>query len=141
MSEENQVFRADRGPESSKLDPATATTRAAAPAVRAAPAASFNDDPIPDTPSAVAPAPAPAPAPAASTAIAPASVPAANPAAVPATPAPDLKFEVDASQLWHAPEALAQRIANLQSTSAATSHLLDEQEAETRRIEQQLKSL
>ncbi len=137
MSEENQVFRADRGPEPSKLDPAAATSRAAAPAVRAA--ASFNDDRITVTPSAVAPAPAPVQA--APTAIAPASVSAANPAANPASPAPELKFEVDASQLWHAPEALARRIANLQSTSAATSHLLDEQEAETRRIEQQLKSL
>ncbi len=141
MSEENQVFRADRGPEPSKLDPAAATSRAAAPAVRAA--ASFNDDRITVTPSAVAPAPAPVQA--APTVIAPASVSAANPAATPAanpaSPAPELKFEVDASQLWHAPEALARRIANLQSTSAATSHLLDEQEAETRRIEQQLKSL
>ncbi len=137
MSEENQVFRADRGPEPSKLDPAAATSRAAAPAVRAA--ASFSDDRITVTPSAVAPAPAPVQA--APTAIAPASVSAANPAANPASPAPELKFEVDASQLWHAPEALARRIANLQSTSAATSHLLDEQEAETRRIEQQLKSL
>ncbi len=141
MSEENQVFRADRGPEPSKLDPAAATSRAAAPAVRAA--ASFSDDRITVTPSAVAPAPAPVQA--APTAIAPASVSAANPAATPAanpaSPAPELKFEVDASQLWHAPEALARRIANLQSTSAATSHLLDEQEAETRRIEQQLKSL
>ncbi len=141
MSEENQVFRADRGPEPSKLDPAAATSRAAAPAVRAA--ASFNDDRITVTPSAVAPAPAPVQA--APTVIAPASVSAANPAATPAANpaslAPELKFEVDASQLWHAPEALARRIANLQSTSAATSHLLDEQEAETRRIEQQLKSL
>ncbi len=134
MSEENQVFRGDRGPELSKVETVAATARAAAPAVKtvmAASAASFNDEPLPDA-SAAAEA-SPPQASAAESAI--------EPAAAPASPAPELKFEVDASQLWHAPEALARRIANLQSTSAATSHLLDEQEAETRRIEQQLKSL
>ncbi len=142
MAEENQVFRGDRGPEVSKLDTEAATHRAA-PAVKAATAASFNDDPGPETSSAAEPATAPAtaPAPASASTTESTTASATASAAAPESPAPELKFEVDASQLWRAPEALAQRIANLQSSSAATSHLLDEQEAETQRIAQQLKSL
>lgn len=132
MSEESQVFRGDRQPEISKVDTSATAARTAAPAAKVASSASFNDDVVPDASAAHAPA---------SAAQDPAPASAAPPAIEPATPAPELKFEVDASQLWHAPETLAQRIANLQSTSAATAHLLDEQEAETRRIEQQLKSL
>ena len=137
MSEENQVFRSDRDPQVSKLDTVVPGNRAAAPAAhaaeaeQAAKAAHFHDEPVPDAPVPTEPAPGTSPA----------VEPATEAAAVPDTPAPELKFEVDHSQLWHAPETLAQRIAKLQSTSAATAHLLDEQEAETRRIEQQLKSL
>ncbi len=139
MSEESQVFRGDRGPEVSKLETDAATTRASAPAVTPATAARFHDAPGRDTPSAAEPAQVPAPEPSPASASTTASSTASSIA--PERPAPELKFELDASQLWHAPEALASRIANLQSTAAATSHLLDEQEAETRRIAQQLKSL
>lgn len=120
MSEESQVFRGDRGPELSKTDNDAAKKKAAvpkaeahaAPAPSAQSAADFNDEPQP-----------------------------AAPAAAPAAPEAELTFEVDASQLWQAPEALRQRMAQLRSTAVETSHVLDEQEAETRRIEKQLKSL
>lgn len=126
MSEESQVFRGDRAPERSQaIDDAAKHKSAApqAPAPGAASAASFNDDPPPAEPAVEEAPPAVA---------APAPV---------AAPEPELTFEVDRSQLWHAPEALRLRMAQLRSTAVETSHVLDEQEAEARRIEKQLKSL
>ena len=126
MSEESQVFRGDRAPERSKVE-INATGQKAVPlpepkaAEPAMVAESFNAEPVPEAPAAPAEA---APAPAA-----------------PVAPEPELKLEVDPSQLWHASEALRQRIAQLHSTSVATAHVLDEQEAEARRIAKQLKSL
>ncbi len=129
MSEESQVFRGDRAPERSKVE-IDANKPKAVPAPEpkttepAMVAESFNAEPVPEVPAAPAEA-------------APATVSAVAPAA----PEPELKLEVDQSQLWHASEALRQRIAQLHSTSVATAHVLDEQEAEARRIAKQLKSL
>lgn len=132
MSEKSEVFRGDRAPEMSKVESdagkATAATRPAAPPAAAPPATtepamvaqSFNPEPVAEAP------------PATPTVVA---------APQPAAPEPELKLEVDPSQLWHSSEALRQRIAQLHSTSVATAHVLDEQEAEARRIAKQLKSL
>ncbi len=131
MSEESQVFRGDRAPEVSKVESGGGKHREAAqsappatpaPAAPAVVAESFNPEPVADAPAAPAPATA------------------AN-APTPAAPEPALKLEVDPSQLWHSSEALRQRIAQLHSTSVATAQVLDEQEAEARRIAKQLKSL
>ena len=123
MSEESQVFRGDRAPERSKVEN-NATSQKAVPlsepkaAEPAMVAESFNAEPVTEAPAAPAEA-----------------------APAPVAPEPELKLEVDPSQLWHASEALRQRIAQLHSTSVATAHVLDEQEAEARRIAKQLKSL
>lgn len=124
MSEESQVFRGDRAPELSKVEPNAGKIKeearpAVSPAaVPAAVAESFHPEPVADTP-----------------------VAAATAVPEPAEPEPALKLEVDPSQLWHSSEALRQRIAQLHSTSVATAQVLDEQEAEARRIAKQLKSL
>lgn len=124
MSEEGQVFRGDRAPELSQVEgdsarrkPAAAQTVPTAPAAQVAPQAEAPVDPVVHEA---------------------ADTPAAAPAAA---PEPELKLDVDESQLWHANEALRQRIAQLHSTAKATAHQLDAQEEETRRIEKQLKSL
>ena len=123
MSEESQVFRGDRAPERSKVEiDATRQKDVPLPEPKAAEPAmvaeSFNAEPVTEAPAAPAEA-----------------------APAPVAPEPELKLEVDPSQLWHASEALRQRIAQLHSTSVATAHVLDEQEAEARRIAKQLKSL
>ena len=130
MSEESQVFRGDRAPELSKVDGTSAPhKKVPVQPSEAAPSSPPEQDVVAPglNPEPVAEAPAtPAPATAAPSA---------------AAPEPELKLEVDPSQLWHASEALRQRIAQLHSSAVATSHVLDEQEAETRRIAKQLKSL
>ena len=127
MSEQSEVFRGDRAPELSKVDPdagkAKDVAKPAAPPEPAMVAESFNPEPVADQPATPA------------TPVSAAPVPKA------AAPEPELKLEVDPSQLWHSSEALRQRIAQLHSTSVATAHVLDEQEAEARRIAKQLKSL
>ncbi|MEO0316665.1 MAG: hypothetical protein RL404_342 [Pseudomonadota bacterium] len=142
MSEENQVFRGDRAPELSKgaddvekqkQKPAAQLATAAQP--NAASASSFNDVPAPaasaasfnDEPEPAAPAEA--------------APPAAEVAAAPVSPEPEMKFEVDPSQLWQASEAMVQRMSQLRSSAVETGNMLDEHEAEARRLEKQLKSL
>ncbi len=136
MSEETQVFRGDHAPELSQVEPGAARSKAA-----------------PVQPASTTPATKPADTPTATAAAAideavsaPAAVPSTEPDAQTAAkgqaaPEPALNLAVDESQLWHVPEALRQRIAQLHSTSVATAHLLDEQEQESRRIEEHLKQL
>jgi hypothetical protein len=129
MSEESQVFRGDRAPERASVGggavqkkPATEPqARAdASPAAQPVAAESFAAEPE------AGPSATPAPVVA---------------APAPVAPAPELKLEVDPSQLWHSSQVLRQRMAQLHSTAAATAHVLDEQEADARRIAKQLKSL
>ncbi len=142
MSDESQVFRGDRDPEISKGGDASAKQKAAAlqegsapvPAPAPKAAASFNDEPAPKAAASfnnepVPEAPAETPPPAATTAPAPAA------------PEAELTFEVDRSQLWQASEAMIQRMSQLRSTAVETGQMLDEHEAEARRLEKQLKSL
>lgn len=121
MSEDSQIFQGDRPPQRTS----------------AAPEASVRK-PAPVTVPAAAAEPMPTVAEAARTDEPP--VPVAAPTAAP-VPQPELQLQVDESSLWHAPTTLQQRIANLQSTSAATAHLLDEQEEASRKIAQHLKVL
>ncbi len=130
MSEESQIFQSDREPEMARISPSPQTRK---------PAPALN-------PQAAQPAPAAEPASPGAEIQAempvqvPVPVPMAVPAAAPA-PEPELELKVDDSILWHAPSALQQRIANLQSTAAATAHQLDEQEEASRKIAQHLKGL
>ncbi len=141
MSEETQVFRGDHAPELSQVEPGAARSKAAP----VQPASTTPATKPADTPTATA-------APAVDKAVtAPAAVPSTEAdaqiagvcmaAPSKAAPEPALNLAVDESQLWHVPEALRQRIAQLHSTSVATAHLLDEQEQESRRIEEHLKQL
>lgn len=96
-------------------------------------------------------APMPAPAPAKTEAVSEAPPPAAAEPVTPAEPvsapvvapdpAPPLNFHLDDSQLFHTPEAVRQRMAQLASVAQSTAHLLDAQAEETERIAKRLKSL
>ena len=132
MSEESQVFRGDRTPERANVDGDAIKKK---PAPESRPLADAASAPPPAVPQ-----PAVLERPAAET-VAPAQ--AAPVVAVPAAapPAPELKLDVDPSQLWQTSQVLRQRMAQLHATAAATAHVLDEQEADTRRIAKQLKSL
>lgn len=143
MSEENQLFRGDRDPEFSRSGDDVEKQKAAAlrdesapaPVPGAASTVSFNGEPAP---AAAAASFNDEPAPEAS---ADTAAPAEAPAAAPVAPEAALKFEIDRSQLWQVSEAMVQRMSQLRSTAAETGHMLDEQEAEARRLEKQLKSL
>ena len=130
MSEESQVFRGDRTPERATVDRDATKKKPATDVQPVADAASATQPVVAERFAAETMAEQPAPAPAAP-----------PPAPAPAAPEPELKLEVDPSQLWHTSQALRQRMAQLHSTAAATAHVLDEQEADARRIAKQLKSL
>lgn len=123
MSEETKIFRGDHAPEDGRVEKAI---------------------PVPNTPVHVPlTAPAPEPAAAAAEAAPPATpAPAAPEAAAPAAaPPPPLDFHLDESQLFHTPEAVRQRMAQLASIAHSTAHMLDEQAQEAERIAQRLKKL
>ncbi len=116
MSEQTKIFRGDRAPEEGAVDLPAAAPKAAADAPVNPPAPAAEAEPA-------APAPPVAQAPAAH-----------------AAPAP-LDFQLDDSQLFHTPEAVRQRMAQLASIAHSTAHLLDAQAEESERIAKRLKSL
>ena len=122
MSEETKIFRGDHAPEEGRVEPSV-------PAARKAPAAPVADV----TPPAETPASKPAAEPVA-------AAPMLPPATAPA-PEPALDFHLDESQLFHTPEAVRQRMAQLASIAHSTAHMLDEQAQEAERIAQRLKKL
>ena len=120
MSEETKIFRGDHAPEEGLVEKAI---------------------PVPNTPVHV---PLTVPVPEAASAVPePAPVtPAVPEAAAPAVPPPPpLDFRLDESQLFHTPEAVRQRMAQLASIAHSTAHMLDEQAQEAERIAQRLKKL
>ena len=121
MSEETKIFRGDHAPEEGRVEKAI---------------------PVPNTPVHV-PLTVPAPEPAAAAEEAAPPAPAAPDAAteVAAPPPPPLDFHLDESQLFHTPEAVRQRMAQLASIAHSTAHMLDEQAQEAERIAKRLKSL
>lgn len=124
MSEETKIFRGDHAPEEGRVEKAV---------------------PIPNTPVHV-PLTAPAPEAAAATGepgpvVAPASEPPAPKSAPPAPAPAPLDFHLDESGLFHTPEAVRQRMAQLATLAHSTAHLLDEQAEESERIARRLKSL
>ncbi len=139
MSEETQIFRGDHAPELSQVEPGAAHSKAAP----VQPASTTPATKPADTPTAAATVDKTVSAPAAvpSTEAAAQTAAASTTIVSKAAPEPELNLAVDESQLWHVPEALRQRIAQLHSTSVATAHLLNEQEQESRRIEEHLKQL
>lgn len=121
MSEQTKIFRGDRAPEEGAVDlAAPALNVPAAPVKPPSPAAADGG-----LSAAVSPAPAD---------------PAPPAAAAHAAPAP-LDFQLDDSQLFHTPEAVRQRMAQLASIAHSTAHLLDEQAEQSERIAKRLKSL
>lgn len=114
MSEQTKIFRGDHAPEAGQVD-------AVAPK-RNAPAHEPEPVPVAEAPKAEAPAPSPEPAP-------------------DVHAAPPLDFQLDESQLFHTPEAVRQRMAQLASAAHATAHLLDEQAEDGQRIAKRLRSL
>jgi hypothetical protein len=118
MSEEAKIFRGDHDPEQGFVAAPVARMPAPAPAPTPAPAKPEAADEM------VAPA-APEPVP-------------AEPVPAPAAP---LKFDLDSSQLFHTPEAVRQRMAQLATLAHSTAHQLDEQAEASDRIAKRLKSL
>ncbi len=122
MSEEAKIFRGDHDPEQGFVAAPVARMPAPAP-VPATP----KPEAVDELPALAVPEPTPAEA---------LHAPVATP-----KPAPPLNFELDASQLFHTPEAVRQRMAQLATLAHSTAHLLDEQAEASDRIAKRLKSL
>ncbi len=120
MSEQIKIFRGDHAPEEARVEK--------------------------NIPAARKPAPVPAPEPEPTAAVPIAAAPAPQPPA-PATPVtavkaePALEFRLDDTQLFHTPDAVRQRMAQMAAVAHTTAHLLDEQAEESERIARRLKSL
>ncbi len=123
MSEQTKIFRGDHAPEAGQVDAFAPELNTPAPVPVAATAA--------DAPKAEPKADA-TKADASKT-----DVPAPASQAAP----PPLDFHLDDSQLFHTPEAVRQRMAQLASAAHATAHLLDKQAGDSERIAQRLRSL
>ena len=129
MSEELQVFRGDRPVEEVERAPK-------APAKKVAPVPSKNNlpagEPVGDPIEPVAPAePVAEPMPE----IEP------GPVNFETEPEPPYNFEIDPDSLWSMPEAMQERLSNLNSTVAVIHQQLDDQERETARITKVLRGL
>jgi hypothetical protein len=56
-------------------------------------------------------------------------------------PEPPYNFEIDPDSLWRMPEAMQERLSNLNSTVAVIHQQLDDQERDTARIAKALRAL
>jgi hypothetical protein len=124
MSDEAKIFRGDHDPEQGYV--AVPVARMPTP-VPAAPKPAAADEPVAQA------TPEPAPVETEPVAV---RAPVVTP-----KPAPPLHFELDASQLFHTPEAVRQRMAQLATLAHSTAHQLDEQAEASDRIAKRLKSL
>ncbi len=129
MSEEMQVFRGDRPTEEAER-PTQAPTR---PKAKLPPVVPKNDlpaaepvgtDPLPADPV---------------TALLPEIEP--GPVNFETEPEPPYNFDIDPDSLWSMPEAMQERLSNLNSTVAVIHQQLDDQERETARIAKALRAL
>ena len=134
MSEELQVFRGDRPTEEAESAPKPPAKPKARPvaAKNNLPAAEPAGDPL---------EPVAVEAPIAE--VMPPVIPEIEPGPVnfETEPEPPYNFEIDLDSLWSMPEAMQERLSNLNSTVAVIHQQLDDQERDTARIAKALRAL
>lgn len=136
MSDESEVFRGDRRNEGVESGARTPPKPKAAPTP---PALSKNNlpaaEPVGDWPESAAIAEPAAPVTEFTSVIEP------GPVNFETEPEPPYNFEIDPDSLWTMPEAMQERLSNLNSTVAVIHRQLDDQERESARIAKALRAL